>query len=110
MILVPFPEMNPLARSLASALGADLSLLDWHRFPDGESLMTLPDDMRDADVAILATLRDPDRLALPLRFAAQTARERADRALSGLHAARPALSRWTGHQREAVRRISRREF
>jgi ribose-phosphate pyrophosphokinase len=75
MILVPFPEMNPLARSLAPALGADLSLLDWHRFPDGESLMTLPDDMRDADVAILATLRDPDRLALPLRFAAQTARE-----------------------------------
>ena len=37
--------------------------------------MTLPDDMRDADAAILATLRDPDRLALPLRFAAQTARE-----------------------------------
>jgi ribose-phosphate pyrophosphokinase len=75
MILVPFPEMKTLARSLAPALDADLCPLDWHRFPDGESLMTLPDDMRDADVAILATLRDPDRLALPLRFAAQTARE-----------------------------------
>lgn len=75
MILVPFPEMKTLARSLAPALDADLCPLDWHRFPDGESLMTLPDDMRDADVAILATLRDPDRLALPLRFAAKTARE-----------------------------------
>ncbi|WP_071675617.1 ribose-phosphate diphosphokinase [Nioella nitratireducens] len=75
MILVPFPEMKTLSRSLAPALGAELCPLDWHRFPDGESLMTLPGNMEGADVAVLATLRDPDRLALPLRFVAQTARE-----------------------------------
>lgn len=75
MILVPFPEMTPLARSLAPELDANLRALDWHRFPDGESLITLPGDMEGADVAVLATLRDPDRLALPLRFAAETARE-----------------------------------
>ena len=75
MILVPFPEMRPLAETLAPALGAELHGLDWHRFPDGESLMTLSGDLNGADVALLATLRDPDRLALPLRFAAATARE-----------------------------------
>jgi ribose-phosphate pyrophosphokinase len=75
MILVAFPEMRPLAEDLAPALGADLLTLDWHHFPDGESLISLPGDLDGADVAFLATLRDPDRLALPLRFAAATARE-----------------------------------
>lgn len=75
MILIPFPEMKPLAEDLAPAMGAELRTLDWHHFPDGESLMTLPGDLNGADMALLATLRDPDRLALPLRFAAATARE-----------------------------------
>ena len=75
MILVAFPEMRPLAEDLAPVLGADLLTLDWHHFPDGESLISLPGDLDGADVAFLATLRDPDRLALPLRFAAATARE-----------------------------------
>jgi len=75
MILLPFPDMRPLAGELASGLGLELRAIDWHQFPDGESLMTLPGDLAGADVALLATLRDPDRLALPLRFAAATARE-----------------------------------
>lgn len=75
MILVPFPEMRPLAEDLAPALEAELLELDWHRFPDGESLISLPGNLDGADVALLATLRDPDRPALPLRFAAATARE-----------------------------------
>lgn len=75
MILIPFPEMKLLTETLALAMGAELRTLDWHHFPDGESLMTLPGDLDGADVALLATLRDPDRLALPLRFAAATARE-----------------------------------
>ncbi|MSU92191.1 ribose-phosphate diphosphokinase, partial [Rhodobacteraceae bacterium 2CG4] len=75
MILVPFPEMQPLAEDLAPAIGAELRTLDWHRFPDGESLISVPGSLDGADVALLATLRDPDCLALPLRFAAATARE-----------------------------------
>lgn len=75
MILVPFPEMRSLAKDLAPAYGAELLELDWHRFPDGESLISLPGDLNGAEVALLATMRDPDRLALPLRFAAATARE-----------------------------------
>ena len=75
MILIPFPEMKLLAETLAPAMGAELRTLDWHHFPDGESLMTLSGDLDGTDVALLATLRDPNHLALPLRFAAATARE-----------------------------------
>lgn len=75
MILVPFPEMRPLAEDLVPAIGAELRELDWHRFSDGESLISLPGNLDGADVARLATLRNPDRLALPLCFAAATARE-----------------------------------
>ena len=75
MILIPFPEMTPLAAEIASHLGTPSRPLDWHHFPDGESLVTLPDGLSGEDVAVVATLRDPDRLALPLRFASATARE-----------------------------------
>lgn len=75
MILIPFPEMSPLAAEIASHLGTVSRPLDWHHFPDGESLVTIPTGLSGEDVAIVATLRDPDRLALPLRFAAATARE-----------------------------------
>ena len=75
MILVPFPEMAPLAERIAGSLGAASHPLEWHHFPDGESLVTVPDGLSGADVAIVATLREPDRLALPMRFAAATARE-----------------------------------
>ena len=75
MILIPFPEMTRLAAEIAAHLDAVSRSLDWHHFPDGESLVTLPNGLSAEDVAIVATLRDPDRLALPLRFAAATARE-----------------------------------
>ncbi|SFQ23699.1 ribose-phosphate diphosphokinase [Tranquillimonas alkanivorans] len=75
MILIPFSEMTPLADEIAAHLGAVSRPLDWHHFPDGESLVTIPNGLSGEDVAIVATLRDPDRLALPLRFAAATARE-----------------------------------
>ncbi len=75
MILIPFPEMVPMAREIAPVLGAEVQPLALHHFPDGETLVTLGSDPGRHDVAVLATLRDPDRLALPLRFAAATARE-----------------------------------
>lgn len=49
--------------------------LEWRHFPDGESLVTIDEDIVGADVVIFASLNDPDRKALPIRFAARTARE-----------------------------------
>lgn len=74
-LVLGFPGMEALGRGLAPVLGAEWKMIDVHRFPDGESLLTLPEGVEGQNLAILATLRDPDPLALPLRFAAQTARE-----------------------------------
>ena len=74
-LILAFPDMWPLADELAPLLGADSMNVAWHHFPDGESLLTLPPDLAERDVGLLATLQDPDIVALPLRFAAETARE-----------------------------------
>lgn len=73
--VLAFPADVALAAPLARALGARLAMVDWHRFPDGESLVALPPDLQGEDVALVASLHEPDRLALPLWFAAHTARE-----------------------------------
>lgn len=74
-LILAFPGMIAVASQLTSQLGAEIAPLNLHRFPDGENLVTLPQDLRGRNVIVLATLRDPDPLALPLRFAAATARE-----------------------------------
>lgn len=73
--ILAFPEVFTLAVRIADLSGGQAGAIDVHRFPDGESLVTLPDGLGGQDVAILASLSDPDPLALPLRFAAETARE-----------------------------------
>lgn len=74
-VLLPFPSQRALAEAMASQIGARIGRLDWRRFPDGESLVTIDEALSDADVAIVASLHHPDELALALRFAAATARE-----------------------------------
>jgi ribose-phosphate pyrophosphokinase len=73
--ILAFPGMLPLGEAIAALAGAQVGEVDVHRFPDGESLVTLPDELAGKDVAVLATLREPDPLALSLRFAAETARD-----------------------------------
>ena len=74
-VLLALPGAEHLAIDIATALGARLGRLDWRRFPDGESLLAVDERLAGADVVLLACLRDPDRSALALRFAAATARE-----------------------------------
>ena len=74
-VLLPFASQAPMVEALASALGARIGRLEWRRFPDGESLVAIDGDLAGADVAILASLHQPDQIALALRFAAATARE-----------------------------------
>lgn len=74
-VLLPFPLQRKLAEAMAPMLAARIGPLGWHHFPDGESLVTIEEALDGIDVAIVASLRNPDELALPLRFAAATARE-----------------------------------
>jgi ribose-phosphate pyrophosphokinase len=74
-LLLPFPLQRSLVGAMAPLLAARVGRLDWRHFPDGESLVTIEESLDGVDVALVASLRNPDELALPLRFAAATARE-----------------------------------
>jgi len=74
-IFIAFPGNRSLAASLAAGCGSAIGDLRWHRFPDGESLVALETNCQGRDVVFVCTLRDPDCHALPLLFAARTARE-----------------------------------
>jgi ribose-phosphate pyrophosphokinase len=75
VVLLPFPESAGLAAEVARELGARIGRLEWRHFPDGESLVAVDAHLADADVVLFASLDDADRKALPLRFAAQAARD-----------------------------------
>jgi len=74
-IVFHFPDDKPLARTIVESSGAELGTLQWHRFPDGESLITLHGECANRDVIIVCTLNNADAKALPLYFFATTARE-----------------------------------
>lgn len=74
-VLLPFPPQQALTEAMAASLGARMGRLHWRRFPDGESLVAIDESIGNAHVAIVASLRQPDEMALALRFAAATARE-----------------------------------
>lgn len=75
LVLLPFPDQRLFAASMATSLEASVGRLDWRHFPDGESLVTVEDKLAGYEVAIIATLRNPDSISLAMRFAAATARE-----------------------------------
>ena len=75
LVLLPFPDDTGLATAVAARLGARLGRLDWRHFPDGESLLAIDEAVAESHVALFCSLKQPDTKALPLRFAAQTARE-----------------------------------
>lgn len=74
-VLIPFPDLQPLAVDLAARLNARVAPVGWRRFPDGESLVTLDPQLSGVDVVVVAGLRNVDSVALALRFVAETARE-----------------------------------
>lgn len=75
IVVLPFPQSVRLATAVAAQLGARVGRLEWRHFPDGESLLAVDEDIVGADVVLFASLDQPDRKALPLRFAAHAARE-----------------------------------
>lgn len=74
-ILVSFPDDEACAQRLAEQLKMERAALRWHRFPDGESLMTVDTDSRGRDAVVLCSLANPDLKSMPLYFVAATLRE-----------------------------------
>lgn len=74
MQVLAFPETLAPAQKLADAIGAELATIEIHRFPDGESLVTLPEKIAKT-VIFFRSLHDPNAKLVELLLAIKTARE-----------------------------------
>jgi ribose-phosphate pyrophosphokinase len=73
MIVLGFPENTAQSTALAAALGCAHATVDIHRFPDGESRLTLPPQL-PAQVLLFRSLHDPNAKLTELLIAAGGAR------------------------------------
>lgn len=74
MQVLGFDDYRPQGEALANVLGLPFALIDVHRFPDGESKVTLPPQLT-GDVIICRSLDHPNDKLVELLLAAKTARE-----------------------------------
>lgn len=74
-VILPMPSNEAMAGALAKRLDAELGVLDWRRFPDGEAYVRIASDVRGKRVYVVCTLANPDPQMLTLIFAAAAARE-----------------------------------
>lgn len=74
MIVLGFPDYSYPARNLAIAAELNYAEINVHRFPDGESRLSLPDPLPEC-VVICRSLNEPNEKLIELAFAASTARE-----------------------------------
>jgi ribose-phosphate pyrophosphokinase len=72
-LLLHFDDESALAASLANALGVPAALIHRHRFPDGESRLTLPPTL-PPDVLLLRGLHQPNEKLAELAITAPAAR------------------------------------
>ena len=66
---------EPIAACIASRLGAQVGSLERRAFPDGETYLRYPDELRGRAVILVCSLDRPDAKFLPLIFAADAARD-----------------------------------
>ncbi len=74
-LLYAFPADEAFGAALAASLGADIGTLDLHGFPDGEVMVRLGSQCKGREVIFVCGGHAPNASALPLYFAATTARE-----------------------------------
>lgn len=74
-LVLTMPGNEAMGASIAAELKIEARPIDLHRFPDGETCVTLPDGLAGQQVAIVCTLDHPDAKLAPLLFAADAARE-----------------------------------
>jgi ribose-phosphate pyrophosphokinase len=74
IVVLGFPDYREPAQRVASRAGFLYEDIAVHRFPDGESLVRLPERL-PRDVVLFTSLDDPNRRLIELEFAAATAKE-----------------------------------
>lgn len=74
-VVIGCPGNERMAGQLGAALSAELGRVNIRRFPDGESYVRLDTDVIGRQVAVVATLRDPDPQFLALMYLARLLRE-----------------------------------
>jgi len=74
-VLLTFPGNTVAGVALGSQLGVPPQRLELHAFPDGETLVRLPNGLTGHNVLLLCSLDHLDNKLLPLLFAADAARE-----------------------------------
>ncbi len=74
MLVLSFPESRPQAQQLAEALDIPCLDIDIHHFPDGESKLTLPQNLPER-VIFHRSLDHPNDKLVELLLAAENARE-----------------------------------
>ncbi len=73
-MLLLFPDYLEPGQRLAAELGLESALVDIHRFPDGESKLTLPQQLAD-EVIVCRSLDHPNDKLIELMLLAETARK-----------------------------------
>jgi len=71
-LVLGFPDYREEARRFAEAAGADFALVGLHHFPDGESLVRLPEAL-PGDVVFFTSLDRPNARLVELELAAAAA-------------------------------------
>lgn len=74
MLLLGFADYQPQGEALARELGLPFALVELHRFPDGESKVTLPAELPE-QLIFCRSLDHPNDKLVELLLAAQTARQ-----------------------------------
>lgn len=74
IMLLGFPEYRAVARQLADTCGYSYAEIQVHRFPDGESKITLPDNL-PGQVIVCRTLNQPNDKLIELELTVATARK-----------------------------------
>ncbi|HEY9102211.1 ribose-phosphate pyrophosphokinase-like domain-containing protein, partial [Chitinimonas sp.] len=73
--VLAFPGNEVAGAALAMHWGAPALPVKLHRFPDGETSVTLPTELEGRCVVLVCTLDRPDEKLAALLFAADAARE-----------------------------------
>jgi ribose-phosphate pyrophosphokinase len=74
-LVIPLQGAHACADRIATRLSTTCIRFEQRRFPDGETYLRVPDDVRDRDIVVVAHLRDPDPQLPALVFLADALHE-----------------------------------